>query len=264
MNAFEILLLGVVQGLTEFLPISSSGHLVIIEALLNGNESPPDGLLVNVVLHAGTLAAILVVYWNRIWRLLGQDRRGIGLLIVGTLPAVAAGLPLKLFFPELLASPLLAGLMLIATGTMLLAATGLPVGETDYQHMRYRDALRIGCFQAVAIVPGISRSGATIVAGLMSGLRRDAAATFSFLLAIPVIGGATILEVADLAVAGGNSTSVALLAIGAVASFGVGYLALRWLLIWLRHGRLHYFAFWCIPIGLAVAIWQIIAPLSTG
>lgn len=264
MNAFEILLLGVIQGLTEFLPVSSSGHLVIVEALLNGNESAPDGLLVNVMLHGGTLAAILLVYWNRIWRLLGQDRRGIGLLIVGTLPAVVVGLPLKLFFPELLASPLLSGMMLVATGAMLLASTRLPVGETDFPHMRYRDAFRIGCFQAAAIMPGISRSGATIVAGLMSGLRRDAAATFSFLLAIPVIGGATLLELADLAIGGGNSTAVFLLVSGAITSFVVGYLALRWLLIWLRRGRLHYFAFWCIPVGLAVIVWQITAQLSTG
>jgi len=258
MNEFESLLLGVVQGLTEFLPVSSSGHLVIIEAILNGGHPPQDGLLFNVVLHAGTLAAVFVVFWNRIWRLLGQDRRGIGLLFVGSLPAVAVGLQVKYLVPELLASPLLAGLMLLVTGGMLLASMRLPPGETEYQHMSYGDAFRIGCFQAAAIVPGISRSGATIVAGMMSGLRRDAAATFSFLLAIPVIGGATILETAELAADGTPSAAVTLLVIGAATSFAVGYLALKWLLVWLRHGHLHYFAYWCLPVGVGVVVWQII------
>ncbi len=168
MGLIEILLLAVIQGVTEFLPVSSSGHLVIGAALLEavGGQPPADLLEVNIFLHLGTLLAILVFFARRVARLLGADRRVIGLLIVGTLPAVCVGLPLKKLAPGVLESPLLAGLMLPCTGGLLIWASRIEPGSLEYPKMGYRAALLTGLFQAVAILPGISRSGSTIAAGL--------------------------------------------------------------------------------------------------
>jgi undecaprenyl-diphosphatase len=211
----------------------------------------------NIVLHAGTLLSIVVIYWRSIRRILKQDRRAVGLLAVGTLPAVIIGLPLHAWCSEWLVDPLLAGYMLPLTGLLLLWAKGRRPGDAAYQDLSYGRALLIGAFQAVALLPGISRSGTTIVGGLMVGLRRDAAASFSFLLAIPAIAGACTLELKDLLVSGGTGSPWGLLVLGACVSFLVGLAALFWVLNWLERGRLHYFAYWCIPLGLAVVAWQV-------
>ena len=259
-NWLSTLLLGVVQGIAEFLPVSSSGHLVIIQALLKryAGYDLPDPVQLNIVLHAGTLLSILVVYRARILRLLGPDREVIPKLIVGTLPAVAIGLPLHEMdsLQWLLTDPLLAGAMLPLTGLLLIVGNRLGTGQTDYTAMSYRQALSIGLFQAVAILPGISRSGATIVGGLLVGLRRDAAATFSFFLAIIAICGAIVLELRKFATEGVGDQGLTLM-VGAAVSFVVGMFALRLLLRWLNEGRLHWFAAWCIPVGLLVVAWQV-------
>jgi undecaprenyl-diphosphatase len=259
MDFVLIVLLGVIQGLTEFLPISSDGHLAVAEALYEAvsGQHIPDALGVNIVLHAGTLGAILVVYWRRLWQLLGQDRRVLGLLCVGTVPAVVVGLPLHRWGGSFLTDPLLTGFMLPLTGLLLLWGARHPPGELDYPEIGYRRAFLIGVFQAIAILPGISRSGSTISAALALGIRRDAAATFSFLLAVPAIGGACLLEAKDLLVASPGQVNYAPLLAGATVSFLVGLLALWWLLKWLQQGRLHLFAWWCILLGAAVVVWQL-------
>jgi undecaprenyl-diphosphatase len=259
MDFVLIIVLGAIQGVTEFLPISSDGHLAIAEAIYEAvwDQHIPDAFGVNIVLHAGTLGAILVVYWRRLWRLLGEDRRVLGLLLVGTLPAVVIGLPLHKWGGDVLTNPLLTGLMLPITGLLLLWGARHPPGDLDYHDIGYRRALLIGLFQAVAILPGISRSGSTISAALALGLRRDAAATFSFLLAVPAIGGACLLEAKDLLSASAGQIDYAPLAAGAATSFLVGLLALWWLLKWLQQGRLHLFAWWCILLGAAVVAWQV-------
>ena len=250
----EIIVLGIVQGITEFLPVSSSGHLVIAQSIFE--HEPSNIVAVNIFLHAGTLAAILVYFWPRIVRLLSEDRRVIGLLAVGTIPAVAFGLPLKKYGSGLLNDPLLTGFLLIATGLLLIWSGRRQQQELDYHRLTYAQALIIGAFQAIAVLPGLSRSGWTIGGGLLLGMKRDAAATFSFLLAIPVIAGATILEIADYGKSA-QTTSVMLLAVGVAVSFFVG-LASLWLLVHtVRRGKLHWFAAWCIPVGLAVIVWQL-------
>lgn len=249
MLVVEMLILAVVQGVAEFLPISSSGHLVIVGALLGGGD---ESATVEIILHAGTLASILVIYWRRILALLRADRRVIPLLVVGTIPAAILGLTIKSRAEWLLASPLLAGCMLLVTGGLLLLLKWLPEGNSDYRQMRLRDALVVGCFQAFALLPGISRSGTTIVGGRVMGLDRTDSVTFSFLLAIPAILGASLLAVVDIVQEGTSSQAVAVLAGGAVVSFAVGILALRWLIHWARAGRLYWFAAWCIPVGLLV------------
>ncbi|MCA9016458.1 MAG: undecaprenyl-diphosphate phosphatase, partial [Planctomycetaceae bacterium] len=251
----KMILLSIIQGISEFLPISSSGHLVITEHLL---EIQADQTDVNIVLHAGTLLSILIFYRRTIFRLLSQDLRVIPLLIVGTLPVVVIGLTAKKYAEPLLENPLLAGCMLPVTGLLLLMIPRIPKSDQSYTQITYKQALLIGLAQAVAILPGISRSGSTIVAGLFTGMSRQSAATFSFLLAIPAISGATILEMAEILSNQHLSTPLSLLAAGAIISALVGLVAL-WLLVrWLEKGKLHYFAYWCIPLGIIIVIIQLL------
>ncbi|MFH1301137.1 MAG: undecaprenyl-diphosphate phosphatase [Planctomycetota bacterium] len=255
MTWLKMILLSVIQGISEFLPISSSGHLVIVESLL---EIKADQTDVNIVLHAGTLLSILIFYHRTIFRLLSQDLRVIPLMIVGTLPVVVIGLLAKKYAEHLLESPLLAGCMLPVTGLFLLLIPHIPQKDRSYTQITYKQALFVGLVQAIAILPGISRSGSTIVAGLFAGMSRQSAATFSFLLAIPAISGATILETAEIISNQHISTPLSLLAVGALISAIVG-LASLWLLVrWLEKGKLHYFAYWCIPLGIIIVIMQLI------
>ena len=259
-----LLLLAVVQGIAEFLPISSSGHLIVLGTWLGGSAGAlPDLNDVNIVLHLGTLGSIVAFYWQRVWKLLTDDRRVIGLMILGTIPAVVVGLPLKLQFEYLLEMPLVAGLLFPVTGLALLWTTRLPLGEIDYRKMTWQDALFIGCCQAIAILPGLSRSGTTIAAGLYRGLNRSSAATFSFLLAIPAILGAGVLEGIDQLKDGGPQTPVSFLLIGCALSFIVGLGALWLLNRWLQSGRIQLFAWYCIALGIVVVTWQL-WPYATG
>lgn len=255
MTWLKMILLSIIQGISEFLPISSSGHLVIVESLLDIQADQTD---VNIVLHAGTLLSILIFYHKTIFRLLSRDFRVIPLLIVGTLPVVVIGLLAKKYAEHLLESPLLAGCMLPVTGLFLLLIPRIPQRETSFTEITYKQSLLIGFAQAFAILPGISRSGSTIVAGLLAGMSRQSAATFSFLLAIPAISGATVLEVAEIISNQHVSTPLSLLAVGALISAAVGLVAL-WLLVrWLEKGKLHYFAYWCIPLGIIITTMQLI------
>jgi len=259
MEYLRTLILGVVQGITEFLPISSDGHLVLAEQVCQalGISQPADDVLLTVLLHIGTLLAILIIYWRRIVRLLTDDRRVIGLLVVGTIPAVMVGLLAELTFEKWLVDPVLTGILLPINGCMLLWGNRRPSGPLDYTELSLRQAFVIGICQATAILPGISRSGTTIVAGLVAGLRRDAAATFSFLLAIPAIGGAIAFKLAQLVThppEAGPEIGPLLLGIG--VSLVVGLAALTLLLKWLASGRLAALGWWCIGLGLAMLAWQ--------
>jgi len=247
----RISLLAIVQGIAEFLPISSSGHLVILGAWMGELAESPT---LEIILHAGTLGSILVVYWRRVLDLLSRDRRVIGLMAIGTIPAVVVGLTIKTQFPQLLRSPLLAGMMLLVTGGMLVWLGRLKHPGSSYTKLGWLGAVLIGCFQAFAILPGISRSGSTILGGRLMGLRSEDAVTFSFLLAIPAILGATVLAAKDLLdpEAARSAEPWWLLLAGALISFAVGIGALRWLIHWSRQDRLHWFAWWCIPAGLLV------------
>ena len=244
----EIIILAIIQGIAEFLPISSSGHLAILSAMMEVKESAS----LAVILHAGTLGSILVVFWNRILKLLSSDRRVVPLLVIGTVPAGIAGIIIKSQFEEILENPLLAGAMLIVTGAMLIILGRLNEKSGTYQKMSLGAAFLVGCFQAFAILPGISRSGSTILGGRLLGLKNEDSVTFSFLLAIPAILGATVLELKDMLEAGPGPYSATELVAGAVIAFIVGIFALKWLVHWSQKARLHWFAWWCIPAGLWV------------
>jgi undecaprenyl-diphosphatase len=258
MVLLELVFLAIVQGITEFLPISSDGHLVVLAAIFEQcGFHLEEKLTVTIVLHLGSLLAILVFYRRRIWQLLGADRRVLGLLVVGTLPAVVVGLLLKRYCEDTLEDPMAAGLGFFVTAAMLLWTGRHQSGQTDCRDLSYPRALLIGVLQAIAILPGVSRSGLTIVAGLGVGLKRDEAATFSFLLAIPAIAGAGLLGTKDMIEQGTGGLSIAMLVFGALISFVVGLAALAWLIRWIQQGQFHRFAWWLLLIGPLVVVWQL-------
>ncbi len=255
MAPWEIIVLAIIQGLTEFLPVSSSGHLVVAHTVLTalGGEPIPDLLEVEIVLHLGTLAAVLIYYRRECVRLLTSDRRAIPLLILATIPAVIVGFSIEKSWLE---NPLFAGLMFPVTAIGLLWISRRPPGDTEYLDLSPKHALIIGLLQAFAILPGISRSGATIVGGLACGLKRESASTFAFLLAIPVIGGGGLLTAVKAIKEGTTGTPLGTLAIGFFISMFIGWGALALLIHWVRQGRLAMFAYYLVPLGIAVVTWQ--------
>ncbi len=255
MVLFDLLLLAVVQGLTEFLPVSSSGHLVLLQRWLDVYQGD---MLVDVVLHVGTLGAVLAVYRHEIRRLLRFDAPAVQYLValaLGTVPAGLVGVFLSDTVHRLFGAPRLAAFALLLTGLVLLSTRfsaggkhGLP-GPWHPVAPHPGQALLIGTAQAVAIVPGISRSGATIAASLWLGLAREEAARFSFLLSVPAILGALVLELAEGGAAATQATPVALVA-AALAAFLVGMVALRLTALLVVQRHFWRFALYCFPLGI--------------
>jgi undecaprenyl-diphosphatase len=253
------LLLGIVQGLTEFLPISSSGHLVVAQAAI-GLTTP--GVVVEVVLHVATLLAVLVVYWKRIAQLTLGGIRGdratwhdIGLLALASVPAGLAGFFLADVFERAFDSLFAVGCDFMLTGVILWSTRW--VRPPASSRPSAWSAGGIGLAQALAILPGISRSGTTIAAGMWARIEPEKAAEFSFLLAIPAIAGAAVLQLSDL------STSAAgigwgPLALSFLAALVAGVLAIRLLVMLLRKGSFHRFAPYCWGIGLVTIWWALI------
>jgi undecaprenyl-diphosphatase len=254
LTIFYLILLAVVQGLTEFLPVSSSGHLVILHHLIGFSEGD---VFLDVVLHMGTLLAVLVVYWREVRRLLTFDASAVQYLValvVGTLPAVVIGLLLKDPIESLFGNPRAAAGALVFTGLILLSTRhtdskvrNLPGGWHPVAPPLHK-ALLIGCAQALAIMPGISRSGSTIAASLWLGLARDEAARFSFLLSVPAIAGALVLQLFS-GVGESEAGGLALL-LGAGVAFLVGLFAIRLTALMVVQKHFWKFAFYVIPLGL--------------
>jgi undecaprenyl-diphosphatase len=264
MSLFEIIILAIVQGITEFLPISSDGHLVVANELLHawGYAKAKDQLEVTIALHLGTLASVLVFYRRDIVRVLTTARRAILPIVVGTIPAVVFGLWIEKGLPEstqkwLLTSPVLAGVGFLVTAAALWWSSRVREGELDYPEVTPGKAFAVGVLQASAILPGVSRSGMTISGSLAAGLRRDSAAAFSFLLAIPAIAGAGLLKTIEAFEKGATSTPLATLAVGFIVSMIVGLAALAALLRFLRQGKLMIFVYYLVPLAVAVIAWQV-------
>jgi undecaprenyl-diphosphatase len=261
MNLFQALVLGIIQGATEFLPVSSSGHLVLVPWLL-GWEEP--SLTFDAVVHWGTALAVIVYFWRE-WLALIQSvlrairQRSIAdpkarlvlLIIIGTVPAALIGYLLEDFFEQMFSQPAAAAAFLLVTAALLSVAEWLGRREHDLERMTWLDALLVGLGQALAIFPGISRSGTTIAAGLARGLKREAAARFSFLLATPVILGAGAFKLLDLAQAGDLAGQVPALIVGLGGAGVVGFGCIHFLLRYLQHHRLYPFAVYCAVVGVA-------------
>lgn len=258
MTVWQGIVLGLVQGLTEFLPVSSSGHLVLVEAL-TGVRMP--GIFVEVSLHVATLGSVLIVYGMRLWRIaLGAlggrpaERRMALLLIIATLPAALIGYLFNQALEELFHSLVYVGLFFLVTGAILWSTRSRSGAHAEPTP---GGAAAIGIAQAAAILPGISRSGSTVSAALWLGLTPVAAAEFSFIMAVPVIAGAALLEGRQATVSLAH-VGVASFVTGLVVAFASGIFAIRFLVALLRRGRFYTFAPYCWAVGvftLVYALW---------
>lgn len=258
----EALLLAVVQGLTEFLPVSSSGHLVLLQAL--GGSVDESAVLYDVLLHAATAAAIVLYFRDDLlalvgglWRpqpagrFAGRERRLVSMILVASLPTAVIGLAIERWLESSVTRPGVVGSMLLVTAGVLWWGRGR-AGHRGPGDLRASDALAIGAVQGLAVLPGISRSGTTITAGILRGLDRDLAARFSLWISLPAIGGATLLKGLDAA----RSPLPALgpMLGGMVVAAVVGYLAIGWILRLVRAGRFHWFAPYVAAIGALVLV----------
>ena len=256
-------LLGIVQGLTEFLPVSSSAHLILARALF-GWDADAFGLAFDVACHVGTLLAVVIYFWNDLWAMAralprvfeaGEDARRIRLIVVGTLPVVAVGLLFADAIENGLRSPAITVVTLTLGAVLFLVAERLRPATRPASDITMGEALAFGCAQAAALVPGISRSGATITMGLFLGVRRAEAARFSFLLGVPAILAAALKEGLHLVKVGMSPDAAPLFLVGMVTSAVVGYLTVRFFMRFLGSHRLDVFAAYRLLLAAVVVVW---------
>ena len=271
MNSLQAAMLGIIQGITEFLPVSSSGHLVIFQHLFGLKE--PE-LFFDISVHMGTLVAVIIFFRKEIQTIAvslvrfsslyfkkdvsfsyiyeDPNTKLAFLIVIGSIPTAILGLLFHRVADQLFSSAFIAGFMLIVTGCFLWSTRWIKKKSGNIDHFSIKAALTIGLVQGIAIMPGISRSGSTITAGLFLGLNRETAARYSFLLSIPAILGAEVLTLKDLSAHALFLDKVTLL--GAVSSCIVGYCALKLLVYIVKQGRLHIFAPYCWIAGIMAVI----------
>ena len=255
MTFLEAIILGLVQGLTEFLPVSSSGHLVLTQELMGVEDK---GVTFEILVHFGTLLSVIIYFWKRLWGLFlsifppfkeerKEDRKMIGYLAIASVPAAIVGFsPLKDHFEGAYEKPALVGLLLVLTGAILFLPRLLKTKGT--KEVGIKSAIAMGLGQALAILPGVSRSGSTIVSGMVSGTKSSAAAEFSFLMAIPAIAAASLLEVKDLVTI--ETELLGAYIAGGVVAFLSGLAAIYAVLAAIRRGKFEYFGVYCVIAGL--------------
>ncbi len=269
MSYFDALILGLLQGLTEFLPVSSSGHLVLGQEVLGVLQA--DNITFEVFVHFGTLFSILAIFWKDVWQIFSSLFEGIkqpsnisillredehfklaALIVVGSIPAAIIGLSFKPYVERAFSDVNLVGVMLLVTG-LVLFLTRLARPKPD-KMVGWGTAIFIGFAQALAVMPGISRAGMTISAGLFAGVAREQAARYSFLLALPAIFGATLLETVEITSAPLEKQLIIVLVVGTIAAFIAGYIAIKTIFIVLKKDKFSYFSFYCLIVGLIVIL----------
>jgi undecaprenyl-diphosphatase len=273
MSIIQAIILGIIQGITEFLPVSSSGHLVILPFFLNWQLPVKETFIFNVLVQIGTLVAVIFYFRKDLAVIVidffkqlfagtpfgTQGARMGWLLIVATIPAGLAGLLFADVVEEAFSSPLIAGIALLITAVLMILAEKISQNTGDTQDITFVTALTMGVMQILAMLPGISRSGSTISGGMMRHLRREAAGKFSFLMSIPIMLAAGVLstyqmvtEVPDL------GSFLPIMAIGFLTAMVVGYIAIRWLLSFLVKNSLVYFSVYCILLGgITILVWAV-------
>ena len=265
MEIWQAIIVGIVQGLAEFLPISSSGHIVLTQFLL-GMES--EGILFEVILHVGTLFSVVLYFWKKLWNMtqslwtpsMKEERSWIWMLGLATVPAVILVLtPLGDLFEGVYDNPVIVSSLLLVTGALLLAPK---VIKTKEKELTWKTALTMGIGQAFAILPGISRSGSTITTGLLSGVEPKKAADFAFLMSLPAIAGAVVKEreaFSELS----QSDLLTPYILGSAAAFISGLLAIYLVMGAVKRGKLEYFAYYCFAAGiLGMIYFSFINPIS--
>jgi undecaprenyl-diphosphatase len=258
MSLWEALVLGFVQGATEFLPVSSSGHLVMTQALL-GIEIP--GVAFEVVVHVATLVSILLVYRTRVAKILrgavageAEALRYMGLVVVATIPAGILGIFAEDHIETLFDKPYVPGVALLITGAFLWSSRGA-IERATLERPTWRAALLIGVAEAFALVPGISRSGATVVAAIWLGVEAREAAAFSFLMAVPAIAGAAVLQIPDMSGSAASGLTTSVMLAGSVVAGVTGVLAIRTFIVMLARRSFHFFAPYCWAVGAAYLLF---------
>lgn len=268
----KFILLAVIQGISEVLPISSSGHLQIVQEMLGMDTS---SLTVSIFLHLGSLVAMIVFYRKLVFSIIGNSIKYVFksnerndtnknylkllfMIVIACIPAGLIGLLFKNKIESIFANTIFIGINLIITGCLLFLQKYIK-GKKTLDRMNWLDAIIIGLFQTIGILPGISRSGITTIGGKVSKLQDEDAINFAFLLFIPVTLGTGLLEVVDI-IKGDlvlSSNDILLYIVGIIISGLVTYIALSLLLKIIKKGKLHYFAYYCFAVGLAVIIWQV-------
>ena len=272
MSNFQAFLLGLVQGLAEFLPISSSGHTTLLQMLFGIQEAPE---ILNVLLHLGTLLVVLVVYRKRIWNMIRHPFKSeLKWLILATLPTVAAALTIKDKLEATFGDIKYLGYLFVFTSFIMLVGEAVNrLRAKKHRHVRWYDALVMGCMQILAILPGVSRSGSTISGGMITGLSRRRAVDFSFLMSIPAVLGSAVLGAKDIydaaEVAGVGFTThlttlieemggAVPLAIGVATAAAAGFLAIRLMLYIVRQIGLRWFAAYTFLLGAFLIARQVL------
>jgi len=268
MTALQAIVIALVQGATELFPVSSLGHAVVLPALLKWpiDQHAPSFLPFLVMLHLGTATALLLYFWRDWWTLalavlglsdpyrVSDGRRVFVLIVIATIPAVIVGFLLEKFFRDLFGTPVVAAIFLLLNGGLLLFGEKLRGrGRRPLSTLTTIDALTIGCWQCTALIPGISRSGATIVGGLLRGVDHEGAAHFSFLIATPIILGATVLEVPKLLRVGMPPGVVGLYTVAAVVAGVTAFASTAFLMRYFRQQdswALNPFAYYCLAAGV--------------
>ncbi|MCI5602265.1 MAG: undecaprenyl-diphosphate phosphatase [Lachnospiraceae bacterium] len=287
MSLLETIILGIIQGIAEFLPISSSGHLAIFKALFGLKDV---GLTYDILLHLGTLVAVFIVYWKDIWKLIKEGvgividvcrnigrffgnkfakknsayikivssayRKFVMLIIVSTIPTGIIGVIFSKVFNMDNPSLIIPGISLLITGLMLSVVDELPAGHKTPKETTYKNSLTLGIAQGIATLPGISRSGTTLTVGVLCGLDRKFAIKYSFIMSIPAILGACVLDLKDLFTPGNaiGKTQLAYYGIGAVVAGVVGYVCIKTLLVLFNNKKMKYFSYYCFLIGIVAIV----------
>jgi undecaprenyl-diphosphatase len=263
MSYIEAIILGIIQGLTEFLPVSSSGHIVLGEAILNTQSH--DNLAFTVVVHFATVISTIVVFRKDIFQIIrelldfkwNKSTQFVLYILISMIPVMIAGLLFKDEVEALFEGKvMLVGFMLILTGLILLST--LLAGKKQ-KDLNTGNAFVIGIAQAIAVIPGISRSGSTISTALLFGIDREKAARFSFLMVIPPIIGIMLLDTLDMfeqQAAGELSIQPLVLTVGFIAAFLTGLIACKWMIRIMKMGKIQYFAYYCFLVGIIAILWS--------
>ena len=259
MSVWNAVILGLVQGITEFLPVSSSGHLSMINNLFNMSDIQSGHLFFDVLLHLATLISILIVYWKDIVSMTYETLAfvNLGPLVMATLPLFLI-LPIKDMLETLYYHNIFIGIALVLTGCMLYVSDKMTPGKKTERNMTVLDALIIGLCQCVAVVPGLSRSGTTITAGIATGLRRDFAVKFSFLMSLPAVLGANILSIIDAVQEGIEWSNVPAYLVGMAVALVAGIASINLLRYISSKGKFGGFAYYCWVIGVLSIILTMI------
>ncbi|MBQ1489614.1 MAG: undecaprenyl-diphosphate phosphatase [Eubacterium sp.] len=275
MSYIEAILLGLVQGLAEFLPISSSGHLALLQHFFH--VEPDRVLMFTVMLHIGTLASVFIMYWSDIWalikeffitiadlvtgkglRLAERPMRKLGLMIIwATVPTALMGLLFNDFFEGLNSKLWAIGIGWLFTGFLLYFSERIGRAVNDIEKMNFRNGFFIGVLQGIAICPGVSRSGSTMVGGLLTGLKRDFAVRFAFLISIPSILGAAVLELPDAIEATSEGMAVGPMAVGVLVATVSGIVAIKAMIRVVVDQKLKWFAYYVWVLGAAIILYSV-------